>query len=151
METVIFVLSGNKPLKWAHAHECAVVGAHGITSVDALVHVDGCLGFSGTGVTWRLGGFCERHEATIVEIKPGERVKKRIFSSQALAELGKAIAKKTLLVGGVFGGLLNVAPHGEYMNLMQQSGVQQALANALQLAAQAALLMVLTLNRRGVD
>ncbi|MCL5254625.1 MAG: flagellar biosynthesis protein FlhB [Gammaproteobacteria bacterium] len=67
---------------------------------------------------------------------------KRIFSSQALAELGKAIAK-TLLVGGVLIVFL-MSRHGEYMNLMKQP-VQQALANALQLAAQAALLMVLTL------
>jgi len=67
---------------------------------------------------------------------------KRIFSSQALAELGKAIAK-SLLVGGVLIVFL-MSRHGEYMNLMKQP-VQQALANALQLAAQAALLMVLTL------
>ncbi|RUO36037.1 flagellar biosynthetic protein FlhB [Aliidiomarina shirensis] len=67
---------------------------------------------------------------------------KRIFSSQALAELGKAIAKTTL-VGGVLVVFL-VTRQGEYMGLMGQP-VQLALTNALKLAAEAAVLMVLTL------
>ncbi|RUO35804.1 flagellar biosynthesis protein FlhB [Aliidiomarina sanyensis] len=67
---------------------------------------------------------------------------KRIFSSQALAELGKAIAKTTL-VGGVLVWFL-LSKRGEYLGLMEQP-VQQAVSNALQLAAQAAVLMVLTL------
>ncbi|MCH8493113.1 MAG: flagellar type III secretion system protein FlhB [Idiomarina sp.] len=67
---------------------------------------------------------------------------KRIFSSQALAELGKAVAK-TLLVGGVLITFL-YSRHSEYMALMGQP-VQKALSNALKLAAEAGLLMVLTL------
>lgn len=67
---------------------------------------------------------------------------KRIFSSQALVELAKAIAK-SVLVGGVAGTFLyyNV---GKFMALMNQP-IQQALANALRMAAQAAGLMVLVL------
>ncbi len=67
---------------------------------------------------------------------------KRIFSSQALIELAKAIAK-SVLVGGVAGTFLyyNV---GKFMALMDQP-IQQALANALRMAAQAAGLMVLVL------
>lgn len=67
---------------------------------------------------------------------------KRIFSSQALAELGKAIAKTTL-VGGVLVWFL-LSRRGEYLGLMEQP-VQQAVTHALQLAAEAAVLMVLTL------
>ncbi|TRW48839.1 flagellar type III secretion system protein FlhB [Aliidiomarina halalkaliphila] len=67
---------------------------------------------------------------------------KRIFSSQALAELGKAIAKTTL-VGGVLVWFL-LSKRGEYLGLMEQP-VQQAVTHALQLAAHAAVLMVLTL------
>ncbi|GHA06235.1 flagellar biosynthesis protein FlhB [Oceanisphaera arctica] len=67
---------------------------------------------------------------------------KRIFSSQALAELVKAIAK-SLLVGSV-AVLFLMSKRGELMALMQQS-IQQATANALMLAAQACGLMVLTL------
>lgn len=75
------------------------------------------------------------------KLNPAKGIK-RIFSSQALAELGKAIAK-TLLVGGVLVAFL-YSRHSEYMALMGQP-VQKALSNALTLAAEAALLMVLTL------
>ncbi|TVP50511.1 MAG: flagellar type III secretion system protein FlhB [Halomonas sp.] len=67
---------------------------------------------------------------------------KRIFSSQALIELAKAIAK-SVLVGGVAATFLyfNV---GRFMALMDQP-IQQALTNALRMAAMAAGLMVLVL------
>ncbi|MYL24657.1 flagellar biosynthesis protein FlhB [Vreelandella massiliensis] len=67
---------------------------------------------------------------------------KRIFSLQALIELAKALAK-TGLVGGVGAAFLyfNI---GKFLSLMDQP-VQQALTNALNMAAQAAGLMVLTL------
>lgn len=67
---------------------------------------------------------------------------KRLFSSQSLAELGKAIAKSAL-VGGVAVWFL-MTHRGEFMALMDQP-VQQALASALRLAATACALMVLTL------
>ena len=67
---------------------------------------------------------------------------KRIFSTQALIELAKAIAK-SFLVGGVAATFLyfNI---GKFMALMDQP-IQQALTNALSMAAQAAGLMVLVL------
>ncbi|MBL1270091.1 MAG: flagellar type III secretion system protein FlhB [Halomonas sp.] len=67
---------------------------------------------------------------------------KRIFSTQALIELAKAIAK-SVLVGGVAATFLyfNI---GKFMALMDQP-IQQALTNALTMAAQAAGLMVLVL------
>lgn len=67
---------------------------------------------------------------------------KRIFSTQALVELAKAIAK-SVLVGGIAAVFLyyNI---GKFMALMDQP-IQQALTNALQMAAQAAGLMVLVL------
>ncbi len=67
---------------------------------------------------------------------------KRIFSTQALIELAKAIAK-SVLVGGVAATFLyfNI---GKFMALMDQP-IQQALTNALSMAAQAAGLMVLVL------
>ncbi|CAM3984716.1 flagellar biosynthesis protein FlhB [Vreelandella rituensis] len=67
---------------------------------------------------------------------------KRIFSSQALVELAKAMAK-TVLVGGVGAAFLYLNI-GKFLALMDQP-VQQALANALNMAAQASGLMVLTL------
>ncbi|KAF0808628.1 flagellar biosynthesis protein FlhB [Alcanivorax sp. S71-1-4] len=67
---------------------------------------------------------------------------KRLFSSQSLAELGKAVAKSAL-VGGVAVWFL-MTHRGEFMALMDQP-VQQALASALRLAATACALMVLTL------
>ncbi|WP_447045194.1 flagellar biosynthesis protein FlhB [Vreelandella sp. H-I2] len=67
---------------------------------------------------------------------------KRILSTQALIELAKAIAK-SVLVGGVAAIFLyyNI---GKFMALMDLP-IQQALANALRMAAQAAGLMVLVL------
>ncbi|MDR5898714.1 flagellar biosynthesis protein FlhB [Halomonas vilamensis] len=66
----------------------------------------------------------------------------RIFALQALIELAKALAK-TVLVGGVGAAFLyfNIS---KFLSLMDQP-VQQALTNALNMAAQAAGLMVLTL------
>ncbi len=67
---------------------------------------------------------------------------KRVFGVQALVELAKAIAK-SLLVGSVTVVFL-MANRGRYMDLMDQP-VEQALANALEMAAMASGLMVLTL------
>ncbi|MEA2119502.1 flagellar biosynthesis protein FlhB [Halovibrio sp. HP20-50] len=67
---------------------------------------------------------------------------KRLFSSQALIELAKAIAK-SVLVGGI-AALFLYFNIGKFMALMNQP-IQQALANALQMAAQAAGLMILAL------
>ncbi|MDR5875258.1 flagellar biosynthesis protein FlhB [Halomonas sp. CUBES01] len=67
---------------------------------------------------------------------------KRLFGSQALIELAKAVAK-SILVGGVGAAFLYLNI-GKFMSLMDQP-VQQALANALTMAAQAAGLMVLAL------
>ncbi|GHC33072.1 flagellar biosynthesis protein FlhB [Aidingimonas halophila] len=67
---------------------------------------------------------------------------KRIFSTQALTELAKAIAK-SLLVGGV--GLSFLFFNKEkYMSLMDQP-IRQSLTTALNMAAMACGLMVLTL------
>ncbi|GHE21327.1 flagellar biosynthesis protein FlhB [Halomonas urumqiensis] len=67
---------------------------------------------------------------------------KRIFGVQALVELAKAIAK-SLLVGGVAVTFL-WSQRGTYLGLMDQP-IQQALASALELAALACGLCVLTL------
>ncbi len=67
---------------------------------------------------------------------------KRIFGVQALVELAKAIAK-SLLVGGIAMAFL-WSNRGTFMSLMDQP-IQQALASALELAALACGLMVLTL------
>lgn len=66
----------------------------------------------------------------------------RLFSSQALAELGKAIAK-SVLVGSVVVTYL-AAKRGEFMALMDQP-IAMALFNTVQLAATACGLMVLAL------
>ncbi|WP_445157853.1 flagellar biosynthesis protein FlhB [Halomonas sp. E14] len=67
---------------------------------------------------------------------------KRMFGTQALVELFKAVAKSTL-IGGV--GMAYLYVHrGEYLSLMDQP-TTQALARALMMAAQACGLMVLTL------
>ena len=67
---------------------------------------------------------------------------KRMFSTHALAELGKAIAK-SVLVGGV--GLGFVYLHrGEALSLMELP-IAAALAASMKLAAEASALMVLTL------
>lgn len=67
---------------------------------------------------------------------------KRIFSTQALAELGKAIAK-TLLVGSVL-TLFLWQQRQSFMRLMSLE-VKEALGEAMGLAALACLLMILTL------
>ncbi|ASK36499.1 flagellar biosynthesis protein FlhB [Alcanivorax sp. N3-2A] len=67
---------------------------------------------------------------------------KRLFSSQAIAELVKAIAK-ALLVGGV-AVLFLLDKRGEFISLMDQPPAI-ALADAMRLAAQACGLMVLSL------
>ncbi|MBE0403412.1 flagellar biosynthesis protein FlhB [Halomonas citrativorans] len=67
---------------------------------------------------------------------------KRIFSTQALIELAKAIAK-SVLVGSVAGTFLYINL-GKFLALMDQP-VQQALVSALNMAAQAAGLVVLSL------
>ncbi|PMR68682.1 flagellar biosynthesis protein FlhB [Halomonas heilongjiangensis] len=67
---------------------------------------------------------------------------KRMFGVQALVELAKAIAK-SLLVGGIAMAFL-WSNRGTYMSLMDQP-IQQALASALELAALACGLIVLTL------
>ncbi|AIA74579.1 flagellar type III secretion system protein FlhB [Halomonas sp. XH26] len=66
----------------------------------------------------------------------------RIFSSQALIELTKAIAK-SILVGGIAAAFL-YANLGKFMGLMNQP-IQQALASALNMSALAAGLIVLSL------
>lgn len=67
---------------------------------------------------------------------------KRQFSSQALAELAKAVAK-SLLVGGVVVTYL-IAHRGQYMALMDLP-IEQALANTVRMAAAACGWMVLVL------
>lgn len=67
---------------------------------------------------------------------------KRMFSSQALAELAKAISK-SVLTGSVAIAFL-WAKRGEFMALMDQP-LQQALFNAMQLAALCCGLIVLSL------
>lgn len=67
---------------------------------------------------------------------------KRLFSSQALAELAKAVAK-SVLVGGVVVGFL-AARGGDYMALMDRP-IDQALASTVRMAATACGLMVLAL------
>lgn len=67
---------------------------------------------------------------------------KRLFSSQALAELAKAIAK-SVLVGAVAISFL-WHQRGEFMALMDQP-IQQALFNAMRLAALCCGLIVLSL------
>ncbi|WP_172117757.1 flagellar biosynthesis protein FlhB [Halomonas hibernica] len=67
---------------------------------------------------------------------------KRIFSTQALIELAKAIAK-SVLVGSVAGTFLYLNL-GKFLALMDQP-VHQALVSALNMAAQAAGLVVLSL------
>ncbi|RTR04438.1 flagellar biosynthesis protein FlhB [Halomonas nitroreducens] len=67
---------------------------------------------------------------------------KRLFGTQALVELAKAIAK-AVLVGSV--GMAYLYLHrGDFMALMSQP-IQQALAKAMGMAAEASGLMVLTL------
>ncbi|WP_111415340.1 flagellar biosynthesis protein FlhB [Billgrantia lactosivorans] len=67
---------------------------------------------------------------------------KRMFGTQALVELFKAVAK-SVLIGGV-GMAYLYFKRGEYLSLMDQP-TTQALARALMMAAEACGLMVLTL------
>ncbi|MBW6391381.1 flagellar biosynthesis protein FlhB [Billgrantia antri] len=67
---------------------------------------------------------------------------KRMFGTQALIELFKAVAK-SVLIGGV-GMAYLYYKRGEYLSLMDQP-TTQALARALMMAAEACGLMVLTL------
>ncbi|AQU84609.1 MULTISPECIES: flagellar biosynthesis protein FlhB [unclassified Halomonas] len=67
---------------------------------------------------------------------------KRIFSTQALIELAKAIAKSVLV--GSFAATFLYANIGRFMGLMDQP-IQQALVSALNMAALAAGLIVLSL------
>ncbi|QFU00087.1 Flagellar biosynthetic protein FlhB [Halomonas sp. THAF5a] len=67
---------------------------------------------------------------------------KRLFGVQALVELAKAVAK-SLLVGSVAVTFLYLN-RGDFMALMDQP-IQQALAKAMGMAAEASGLMVLTL------
>lgn len=91
-----------------------------------------------------LGGFLVSAKSLKPQFSKLNPIKglKRQFSSQALAELTKAVAK-SLLVGGVVAAFL-AAKRGEFMVLMDMPR-EQALAAALQLAAQACGLMVLSL------
>lgn len=67
---------------------------------------------------------------------------KRTFSSQALAELGKALAK-SILVGGVL--MLFLWQHRDTFLALMSLNVKSALFEAMKLAALACLLMILTL------
>lgn len=67
---------------------------------------------------------------------------KRMFSTQALAELAKVIAKATL-IGSVVTFFL-ISHLGQFLELMDMP-IRQAIGNALQLAAKACGLMILTL------
>ncbi|MBL7251684.1 flagellar biosynthesis protein FlhB [Alloalcanivorax sp. C16-2] len=91
-----------------------------------------------------LGGFLI--SAKSLKPQPGKlnpvKGLKRLFSSQALAELAKAIAKSVLV--GVVAVSFMIAHRGEFMSLMDQP-LRQALADALRLAAMACGLMVLSL------
>ncbi|WP_323846754.1 flagellar biosynthesis protein FlhB [Microbulbifer magnicolonia] len=91
-----------------------------------------------------LGGFLISAKSMKPQFSKLNPIKglKRQFSSQALAELAKAIAK-SLLVGGVVAAFL-MARRGEFMALLDMPR-EQALVGALQLAAQACALMVLSL------
>ncbi|MGL6159428.1 flagellar biosynthesis protein FlhB [Microbulbifer sp.] len=91
-----------------------------------------------------LGGFLISAKSLKPQLSKLNPLKglKRQFSSQALAELAKAVAKSAL-VGGVAAAFL-MSRRGEFLALMSWP-VEQALASALRLAAQACALMVLAL------
>ncbi len=91
-----------------------------------------------------LGGWLVSAKALQPQLSKLNPIKgiKRVLGVQALVELAKAIAKSAL-VGSVAVAYL-MANRGRYMDLMDQP-IQQALANALEMAAVASGLMVLTL------
>ena len=91
-----------------------------------------------------LGGFLVSAKSLKPQLSKLNPLKglKRQFSSQALAELAKAVAK-SLVVGAVVASFL-ASKRGDFLALMDQP-LHQALAGALQLAAQACALMVLSL------
>ncbi len=91
-----------------------------------------------------LGGWLVSAKALVPQFSKLDPVKglKRVFSTQALAELFKALAK-SFLVGGV--GVTFLALHIDEFRVLAQMPVARALARALELAAQACALMVLTL------
>lgn len=91
-----------------------------------------------------LGGWVVSTKAMAPKFEKLNPIKglKRIFSTQALAELGKAIAK-TVLVGSVL-TLFLWQQRQSFMRLMSLE-VKQALGEAMGLAALACLLMILTL------
>lgn len=89
---------------------------------------------------WLLSG--KSMAPKLSRLNPGKGLK-RLFSSQALAELGKAVAK-SLLVGGVAMAFL-IQQHGAFIGLMGQP-VQPAVADAMHLTLVACGLLVLTLT-----
>ncbi len=91
-----------------------------------------------------LGGFLISAKSLKPQLSKLNPIKglKRQFSSQALAELGKAIAK-SLLVGTVL-TLFLYSRRGEFLALMDL-GTERAMASALQLAAEACGLMACSL------
>ncbi|RUO60059.1 flagellar type III secretion system protein FlhB [Pseudidiomarina marina] len=91
-----------------------------------------------------LGGWVVSAKAMAPKLSKLNPIKglKRVFSSQALAELGKAIAK-TVLVGSVL-MLFLWDQKANFLRLMSLE-VKQALGEAMSMAALACFLMILTL------
>ncbi|WP_043318900.1 flagellar biosynthesis protein FlhB [Microbulbifer sp. HZ11] len=91
-----------------------------------------------------LGGFLISAKSLKPQFSKLNPIKglKRQFSSQALAELGKAIAK-SVLVGTVL-ALFLYSRRGEFLALMDL-GTERAMASALRLAAEACGLMAFSL------
>jgi len=91
-----------------------------------------------------LGGFLISGKAVVPQMSKLNPLKgfKRIFSSQALAELAKVIAKIVLM--GTVAGLFMWSHEREFMALLHQP-VDQALVSMLKLAALACGVMVLSL------
>jgi|SRR5690554_2918081 len=91
-----------------------------------------------------LGGWVTSAKAMAPKLSKLNPIKglKRVFSTQALAELGKAIAK-SVLVGGVL-MLFLWHQKANFLRLMSLE-VKQALGEAMSMAALACFLMILTL------
>lgn len=91
-----------------------------------------------------LGGFLISGKSLKPQFSKLNPIKglKRLFSTQALAELGKAIAK-SLLVGSILAFFLH-SKRGEFLALMDL-GTERAMASALNLAVQACGLMAFSL------